>query len=162
MGRREFERYLHSVIPLSQAMQVAVLELGPEHVLLRAPLAPNLNHRGTVFGGSASTLATLAAWGLLYCRLEACEPPASVVLQSSSMSYLRPIAGAFSARAELSPDAPWSLFLRTLERRGKARISVTAELQDGADLAGRFVGEFVALSELPLSASPRRGMLPVA
>ncbi len=141
------ERYLHQAIPLSRAMQVGVLEISEQHVLLGAPLAPNVNHRGTVFGGSAGTLATLAAWTLLYWRLRQHQPPASVVLQSTSMNYLRPIAGAFSARASLLADAPWSLFMRTLQRRGKARISVSAEVYDGSVPAAQFLGEFVALSE---------------
>jgi len=148
----QLERYLHQAIPLSRAMQVSVLQVSEQHVLLGAPLAPNVNHRGTVFGGSASTLATLAAWALLYWRLRPCQPPASVVLQSSSMSYQRPITGAFTARASLRADAPWALFLRTLERRGRARISVSAEVLEGSEPAARFLGEFVALTEVAGSA----------
>jgi thioesterase domain-containing protein len=60
------EEYLHGHIPLSRAMQVSVRELTDELVVLGAPLAPNMNHRSTVFGGSASALAILAAWSLLY------------------------------------------------------------------------------------------------
>ena len=122
----QLERHLHQAIPLSRAMQASVLEAGEEHVLLGAPLAPNVNHRGTVFGGSAVTLATLSAWTLLYWRLRMHLPPASVVLQSSSMRYLRPISSAFAARATLRPDASWPTFLRTLARRGKARVSAPA------------------------------------
>jgi len=144
----QLERYLHQAIPLSRAMQVSVLEASEHQVVLAAPLTPNLNHRGTVFGGSASTLATLAAWTLLYWRLRPHQPDASVVLQSSSMRYLHPIATAFSARASLGAEEPWTLFRRTLERRGKARISVGAEVLDGGQPAALFRGEFVALTEL--------------
>ena len=143
----QLERYLHQAIPLSRAMQVSVLEASEYQVLLAAPLAPNLNHRGTVFGGSASTLATLAAWTLLYWRLRSQQPAASVVLQSCSMRYLHPIATAFSARATLRAEEPWALFRRTLERRGKARIAVSAEVLDGGVPAAQFLGEFVALTE---------------
>ena len=146
MSPQELEQYLHGAIPLSRAMQVAVLELSDDSVLLGAPLAPNVNHRGTAFGGSTCTLATLAAWSLLYCRLKDRAPGTSLVLQRHSMSYQRPIAAAFSARASLTPSAPWPLFLRTLERRGKARISVSARLLSQAQDAGHFVGEFVALA----------------
>lgn len=126
-------------------MQVAVLELSENWVCLGAPLPPNVNHRGTVFGGSACALSTLAAWSLLYCRLTDQVPSTSVVLQRSSMSYQRPIAQAFSARASLAPGALWPEFLRTLQRRGKARISVGARLICAGEEAGVFEGEFVAL-----------------
>jgi thioesterase domain-containing protein len=144
------EQHLHQSIPLSRAMQVSVLEIGAEHVLLAAPLAPNINHLGTVFGGSACTLATLAGWSLLHCRLQPFLPAANLVLQSSSMNYERPITGAFRARAQLAPDASWELFRRTLERRGRARIAVSAQLLAGDGAAGHFSGEFVALAAAPL------------
>ena len=153
---QELEQYLHSSIPLSRAMQVAVLELTEDRVLLGAPLAPNVNHRGTVFGGSAGTLATLAAWSLLYCRLKDRVPATSVVLQRNSMSYQRPIAQAFSALARLAPGASWPQFLRTLERRGRARISVRAQLSYAGQEAGIFEGEFVALA-----AAARANVLPI-
>jgi len=134
-------------------MQVSVLELSEDCVVLSAPLAPNVNHRGTVFGGSACTLSTLASWSLLFFRLKGNQPAASLVLQRNSMSYDRPIAGAFSARASLAPNAAWPEFLRTLERRGKARISVCAQLLCAGEPAGHFVGDFVALAEAPMRAS---------
>ncbi len=33
-----------------------------EPVVLRAPLAPNANHKGTAFGGSLYSLAVLTGW----------------------------------------------------------------------------------------------------
>lgn len=66
----ELEKYLHGHIPLSKAMEVAVVQVQPEGVILSAPLAPNINHRDTVFGGSASAVAILAAWSLLQHSLD--------------------------------------------------------------------------------------------
>ncbi|OCP17290.1 MULTISPECIES: thioesterase domain-containing protein [unclassified Ensifer] len=139
------EAYLHNHIPLSAAMQVHVDEATEEHVQLSAPLAPNINHRETVFGGSASALSILSAWALLHVRLSRAGVAARLVIQSNRMEYLKPVAGAFSARSTLADTGQWPGFLRMLHRRGRARIVVTAELLDGGDLAGRFEGEFVAL-----------------
>ncbi|RYE53550.1 MAG: hypothetical protein EOP18_08925, partial [Rhizobiaceae bacterium] len=50
-------------------MQVRVVAASVERVTLSAPLAPNINHRATVFGGSASAVAILSAWSLLHLRL---------------------------------------------------------------------------------------------
>jgi thioesterase domain-containing protein len=146
------EDYLHQAIPLSRSMHVTVVEVTEERAVLSAPLAPNVNHLGIVFGGSACTLATLSAWSLLHCRLQSLLPAVSLVLQGSSMQYLRPISSSFSAQAQLAPDANWELFLRTLRRRGRARISATAQLLAGEQLAGHFAGEFVALAAAPKQA----------
>ena len=129
-------------------MQVAVRSISNDCVVLAAPLAPNVNHRGTVFGGSACALGTLAAWSLLYCRLQDRSPATSLVLQRNTMVYERPMAGDFSARASLAPEADWPAFLRTLERRGKARISVSAQLLSTEHDCGHYLGEFVALPEV--------------
>lgn len=152
MAPHELERYLHRHIPLSAAMQVAVEATGIDAVVLRAPLAPNINHRDTVFGGSASALATLAAWASLYVRLDAAGHGARVVIQRNTMEYLRPIAGSFTAHAAITPSE-WEKFARAYARKGRARIAVAATLMYAGDIAGRFDGTFVALS-----AGARTGM----
>ena len=59
MTHHQLERYLYKHIPLSAAMQVSVQKMTAKSLTLHAPLAPNINHQQTVFGGSASTLAGL-------------------------------------------------------------------------------------------------------
>ncbi|MGF6158430.1 thioesterase domain-containing protein [Ensifer sp. KUDG1] len=145
MTPEELQAYLHNHIPLSAAMQVRVDAVADDRVLLSAPLAPNINHRETVFGGSASALAILSAWSLLHVRLRNGDVAARLVIQSNRMDYLKPVAGAFSARSSLADPGQWPGFLRLLERRGKARAVVVADLLDGDSVAGRFEGEFVAL-----------------
>lgn len=145
MTPEELQAYLHNHIPLSAAMQVRVDAVADDHVLLSAPLAPNINHRETVFGGSASALAILSAWSLLHVRLRQSGVAARLVIQSNRMDYLKPVAGAVSARSSLADVGQWPGFLRLLERRGKARAVVVADLLDGDSVAGRFEGEFVAL-----------------
>jgi thioesterase domain-containing protein len=114
-------------------MAVTVLDVSSGSVTLQAPLAPNINHRDTVFGGSAAAVATLAAWSLLHTRLLA-----------EGLSVL-PIAGEFTANSVLD-EAQWPLFLRQLQRRGRARITVVAELLHAGQMAGRFTGDFVAIN----------------
>jgi len=142
----ELEQYLHEHIPLSKAMSVSVVSVEPNAVVLRAPLAPNINHRETVFGGSASALAILAAWSLLHTRLRAEGTASRLVIQRNTMEYEQPIQGEFTARSMLEQPASWQQFTRMLGRKGKARIAVSSVLQHAGQVVGRFTGEFVALS----------------
>lgn len=153
MSPPELERYLYDHIPLAKAMQVRVHGLAEDSVVLGAPLAPNINHLGTVFGGSASALAILCAWALLHTRLRRAAVPCRLVIQRNSMSYELPIDGGFTARSFLEPSQDWSAFLRLLARRGKARVSVSSVLAFGGQTAGHFSGEFVALGQAG-TASP--------
>jgi thioesterase domain-containing protein len=140
----DLERYIHEHIPLASAMGVSVLSVAEDTVALRAPLAPNINHRQTVFGGSASALAILAGWALLHVRLRSEGIADRLVIQRNSMEYQHPVRGQFTARSMLAHPDRWKPFLAMLARRGKARVSVLAVLEDTDRVAGRFSGEFVA------------------
>jgi thioesterase domain-containing protein len=145
LNEQALQQYLHAHIPLSAAMQVSVQRVLPDEVLLAAPLAPNINHRETLFGGSASAVAILAAWSLLHTRLRSAGLESRLVIQSNTMHYDLPIAGDFTARSFIEAPEAWPQFVRMLARKGKARIVVDAVLEYGGVQAGRLRGEFVAL-----------------
>ncbi len=145
MSPTDLQHYLHGHIPLSAAMQAQVEAAGTDQVVLGAPLAPNINHRDTVFGGSASALAILSAWSLLHLKLSADGCATRLVIQSNTMRYEQAIAGYFRARAESPSAEKWDLFKRMLERKGRARIAVSSTLLFEGQAVGHFEGEFVAL-----------------
>jgi thioesterase domain-containing protein len=136
--------YFHVHIPLSKAMAVEVEVATPQVVRLVAPLAPNTNHHGTVFGGSASAVAVLSAWGLLHVAMVDANINAELVVQKSSTSFELPITGEFVAEA--TPPAPekWQRFLSTLTKYKRARISIHSILICGGKKVGEFEGDFVA------------------
>jgi thioesterase domain-containing protein len=140
------QRYLYQNIPLSAAMGVQVRSATLDHVKLAAPLAPNVNHNETVFGGSAAALATLSAWTLLHLRLENARLDVRLVIQRSRMEYEMPIPGDFEAICDFGDEQGWERFRTTLARRGRARLTLNARLMHLRDRVASFEGEFVALS----------------
>ncbi len=140
----DLARYIHEHIPLSRAMGVSVLAIEEDAVTLEAPLVPNINHQGTVFGGSASALAILAGWALLHVRLRSEGVAGRLVIQRNAMEYQHPIVGQFSARATLAHPERWQQFTATLTRKGKARVTVLAVLEQINEVVARFTGQFVA------------------
>ena len=144
MLARQLEQYLHDEIPLCRAMQVQVTAIAAGSVTLSAPLAPNINHHETVFGGSAAALAVLAGWSLIHVRLEEEGLAAGLVIQRSAMEYERPITGDFSARAAFGSQDAWGDFAAMLKRRGRARLTAVATLEYLGERAGHFTGQFVA------------------
>lgn len=146
MDAPELQAYLHAHIPLSAAMQVSVRAVDADGVTLAAPLAPNINHRETVFGGSASAVGILAAWSLLHTRMRAEGLHARLVIQSNSMDYDKPIFGDFTARSALAEPDQWPRFMRMLARMRRARLRVNSVLESDGAVVGRLTGEFVALA----------------
>ena len=154
MTHDALQSYLHSHIPLSKAMQVEVKTVDADTLTLQAPLAPNINHRDTVFGGSASALAILSAWSLVHTKLKTEGLTARLVIQSNTVHYDQPIAGTFQSTAVLADPDNWPRFLALFNRRGKARITVAATLTENSQAAGRFEGSFVALRMDDAGAQP--------
>lgn len=144
MTPADLRQFLQDRIPLTRTMEVDVVDAGEDRVTLIAPLAPNVNHRQTVFGGSASSLAILAAWSLVYVRLKNEVQGVRIVIQRNTTTYERPITGAFTATCDLSDAPAWERFRDTLRRRGRARIHVGAVLQCNGERVGSLDASFVA------------------
>jgi thioesterase domain-containing protein len=142
-------QFLYDNVPLAQAMQVSVMTVTPEQVVIEAPLAPNINQHGTVFGGSAATLAVLAAWSLLHTRLQSQGIACQLVVRGSSIEYKAPMQGLFSATASAPAQSEWDRFVERVRTHGKARVTVTSVLSCAGLDAAIFQGSFVALASLP-------------
>jgi thioesterase domain-containing protein len=130
-------------MPPVAAMGIRAVAFDGERLQLQAPLAANINDKGSAFGGSMAGMMTLAGWGLLTLKLEAAGLVADVYVADSQIRYLRPLLSDLHAQAWLEPSLDWGLFLDTFRQRGRARAGVLASLQgpDGepvAELSGRF------------------------
>ncbi len=137
--------YLHKHIPLTKAMQARVAEHSDTSVTLTAPLAPNINHRHTVFGGSASALALLAGWALLHLRLDATDLRPRLVIRKNSVDYTRAISSDFQAISTLTDETQWPRFLDALRKKSIARIDVSVVLTCEEREVGSFSGQYVAM-----------------
>jgi len=145
LNARELQQYLHDRIPLSRAMAVEVRAADADTVTVYAPLAPNINHRDTVFGGSASAVAILAAWSVLRVRLATKGVESRIVIRRNTMSYERPITAGFTATATAPDHESWQKLVATLQRGRAARARVHARLECDGELVGELQGEFALL-----------------
>lgn len=146
MDREGLGRYLHERIPLSRAMGVSVLELSPDIVRLAAPLAPNVNHRGSAFGGSIASLAALAGWGWLRARLDGRDPLPGLVIQHQAIEFEAAATADLVATCAAPQAEEWTRFVKLLERRGRARLELAVEVVAGGRTAARARGTYVAVA----------------
>jgi thioesterase domain-containing protein len=145
MKAGSLQKYLHERIPISKAMGVEVLEATLDGVILTAPLSPNINHRETVFGGSASAVAILSAWSLLYLRFKIENINSRIVIQKSTMIYEHPITDMFTASSVVCDALAWVKFVTTLKRKKRARVKINSILSCNGKRVGELEGVFVAL-----------------
>jgi thioesterase domain-containing protein len=93
---------------------------------LHAPLAANVNDKGCAFGGSLTSLMTLAGWGLIVLRLAESGIEAEVYVADSDVRYRAPLYADLDAVAMAAAGESWDAFLDALRSRGKARIAIDA------------------------------------
>ena len=143
---RHLESVLHSDIPLTREMGVEVLDWQDRCLRLRLPLAANVNHKSTMFGGSLYCAAVLAGWGWLHLRLrELGVDDGHIVIQEGQVSYPLPVTGAAIAQCLPPEDRVWERFIATYQRRGRARLTLRTQVFNAGSEAPavNFSGQFV-------------------
>ena len=118
---------------------------------MHAPLDANVNDKGCAFGGSLSSLMTIAGWGLAFLKLAEAGLEADIYVADSRVRYLKPVYEDLLVEVRLDTagenaadaiDLPGAL-------RGKGRASVRMEartlLADGG-VAAVLVGRYVAIA----------------
>jgi len=140
----KLQNKMHTDIPLTKAMGVTVEDYQSQQLILSAPLAPNINHRKSAFGGSIASLATLACWGLLWAELKHQKITARLVIQSGSTQYFKPIQSTFQAICCIDDNAAYKKFSLQLERNDLARIKLSAQVISDDTIVAEFTGQFVA------------------
>lgn len=135
-------------MPPVAAMQVTVAGFDAGQLRLQAPLSANVNDKGTAFGGSLTSIMTVAGWGLVTLHLDLAGEQAEVYVADSAIRYLAPLRDDLTARAQLAEGQDWETFLSTLRQRGRARIQVQAwvDLPEGGQ-ATTLEGRFVAIAK---------------
>jgi thioesterase domain-containing protein len=130
--------------PLARHLSISVDAAHDDAVVLRAPLTPNANHKGTAFGGSLFCVSVLTGWAWASRYIEARGLNADAVIQESTIRYLKPVNGEFRGTLKAPPPEHLGKFLKMLARSGRGRIRLHVEIHDGQTLAARFDGVFVA------------------
>lgn len=138
------EAYLHEHIPISAAMGISVVRADLDGVELRAPLAANINHRSTVFGGSAASVAILAAWTLIHLWTETLPGAHRVVIRRSQVEYLHPISAVFTARCTATTHERERL-LDAMRRHRQVSVALEADLASRGKIVGRYSGVYAVI-----------------
>jgi thioesterase domain-containing protein len=143
---QEVTQYLHDHIPLTQHLGAEVVGYDDSLLRIKAPLAPNVNHRETVFGGSISSLGILAGWTFLYLKLTELGLTFRLVIQNSSTDFLLPIEGDFEVVCLCPEKEEWDQFTQALGRKGKGRAKIHTEIRFDGRIAATQDGIYVAVA----------------
>jgi thioesterase domain-containing protein len=143
-GREYLQDRLVGEFALARHIGIVVESADDAAVVLRAPLAPNANYKGTAFGGSLYSVAVLTGWAWVTRYLAARDVPADTVIQESNVQFLAPVQGELRASAAAPSREQIDKFRKMLQRAGRGRIRLRVDIQNDRTLATLFEGVFAA------------------
>jgi thioesterase domain-containing protein len=154
---RTLERRIHRDIPLARTIGISIQAWDGAMLIMHAPLAPNVNDKGCAFGGSLTSVMTLAGWAWVMLALDPRAPACDVFVARSEVVYLAPVWHDFEARVVVDDRRDRQIFLDTLRQRGKARIALRAAVRErGADTCcATLAAQFVAKRRDGVTRNPR-------
>ncbi|WP_413793594.1 MULTISPECIES: YiiD C-terminal domain-containing protein [unclassified Pseudomonas] len=143
---RYLESILHHDIPLTRDMGLKVLDWQARKLRLSLPLAANVNHKSTMFGGSLYCGAVLGGWGWLHLALrEEGIEDGHIVIQEGQISYPVPVTRDATVVCDAPEEKLWKRFLATYRRYGRARLSLQTRVMNAGseEVAVQFEGQYV-------------------
>ena len=143
-GTDYLQQRIAGEFPLARHIGIVVDSADDAGIVLRAPLAPNSNDKGTAFGGSLYSIAVLTGWSWVARYLAAHELAADAVIQESTIRYLAPVGAELCASLAPPSAAQVDKFRRMMQRAGRGRIRLNVDIHCDAVLATRFEGVFAA------------------
>lgn len=129
-------------IPLTQAMQLGVEGYDGHTLVLRVPLDPNINDKGTAFAGSITALGSIAGWCLLTLWAERETGPLQVAIYDAHFSFRKPLRGDFTASVSLPSLEDCKALKHAVTRRGKGRATLKVALADADGDAALLTGVY--------------------
>ena len=125
---QEYKKQLLNSIPVVSAMNVDIEKVESHSIMLSAPLDTNINYEGTAFGGSLNTACVLSCYLLVHHFMKSNDIPFnSLVIQNSSINYIKPVQKDFFAKAELS-EKQGDFLKKVFLKKGKGRVSVKSKV----------------------------------
>ena len=120
----------HTEIPLTAAMDVQVASYDGRTLVLRVPLAPNINDKGTAFAGSISALGSITGWCLLTLWSAEAVGACQVAIYDAGFRFTQPLTGDFTATVTLPDDAVLAALADNLRHKGRGRAALHITLAD--------------------------------
>ena len=116
---RQFQSFLYDQIPLTKAMQLRLDAFTGQSLTMSAPLTPNINDKGTAFGGSSATLKIICGWSLIKLNLSDLNMHHDIVISKSTCRWHKPLSDTLNAQARFKSDTSWHDFIEKFNNTGR-------------------------------------------
>lgn len=140
-----FLAWLKDAIPLVEGLGIHEMWREDECLSWTLELSPNLNDKGTGFGGALAAQTTLLGWCWVTLWLRRRGITRDVVVAEARQRFLAPVTGDYRLNClPVSADSSTELAQR-LNERGRGRIRLVQQLWCGDTLCLEAEGSYAVL-----------------
>ncbi|MFD1122690.1 YiiD C-terminal domain-containing protein [Methylophilus flavus] len=145
MGQLEqnFENTLFKLIPQTKNLGIKITRIEDHQITVHGSYALNKNHLDIVFGGSIAGISITTAWSLMQSKIEQAGLKGNLVIKSQEIDYLLPVKTDFECVASFQALDDWESFKKTYQEKGRAKVTVTAQIVSESKTTSKFQGVFV-------------------
>ncbi len=144
-----FQAAIYNNIPLVENMQLQLQTISSHRITATAPIAPNINDKSTVFGGSSAALMTICGWSLIKYQLESYQLANDVVIHQSKLRWNQAQTDDLIITATTESDINWTDLITTLKNKNRStKIKVNCEVLNQANqVCSQMQGSYVILKD---------------
>lgn len=130
-------------------MQLTLHDINPQSIMASAPIAPNINDKSTVFGGSSAALMTICGWSLIKYHLEAEQLINDVVIHQSKVVWNQAQTDDLIITAKVEETINWTEKSATIKRKNRStKIKVYCEvLNQDKQVCSHMYADYVVLKK---------------
>jgi thioesterase domain-containing protein len=144
-----FQAFIDQQIPLVHHMQLQLTKVQADSLQANAPLQPNINDKGTVFGGSSAALMTICGWSLIKFNLEQQGLSNDVVIHRSQVDWQKAQSDDLDILVWLDQTIDWSALLKQIQSKNRPiKINVHAQvLNQAGEVCSQMQARYVILKQ---------------
>ncbi|OQY41457.1 MAG: hypothetical protein B6227_05005 [Fusobacteriia bacterium 4572_74] len=149
MNKYELQKYIIENIPIVKEMGFIIENIENNQIIVSGEYKKHINHTNSVFGGSISSVMTLAGWGRVRILTEDIDNNAVILVKNNSTDFIKPVVEDYIVITEPLIENDIEKFKKIYKKFGKGRIMVKAVLKhrNSDDILAKFTGEFVAIKK---------------
>ena len=144
MLQEQLQKKLHNEIPLTKVMDIKIDTYNKNELITKAPLAININDKGTAFGGSLNTMTIISAWSM--CWLISQElgfDSKNIVIIENKSSFKAPVTKNIICNTQRPSDDEIKIVKEKLEKKGSASIKIFSKILEQNKVCLDFEGYYV-------------------
>jgi len=138
-----FEQKLFELIPQTRNLGIQITRIAESELRVSGAYALNKNHLDIVFGGSIAAISITTAWSLLQHKIQQAGLTGNLVIKQQEIKFHLPVHDDFECVASVQSAEDWPLFLDSYQQRGRAKLTVNAQIICEGRITSTFQGVFV-------------------